>query len=175
MDGSCSSEVSFHDQTDMNMPHPSDKLVSVITCFLNEERFLEEAILSVIGQTYSDWELILVDDGSADNSKEICSRFVEQYPGKIFYYDHPGHANRGLSASRNAGIRKSRGTWIALLDADDVWNSDKLEYQMDIAQQHPGVSMICEASQYWSSWNNIKVSDTIIRVGNGLELSLIHI
>ena len=147
----------------------NDIKVSVVTCFLNEEKFLEEAILSVISQTYSNWELILVDDGSSDGSAEICQEYIKSYPGKIFYYDHPSHANRGLSASRNTGIIKARGEWIALLDADDVWYENKLANQVSIVESNPEVSMLCEASNYWNSWKDSSDSDAIVQVGNDLE------
>ncbi|GAO45200.1 glycosyltransferase family 2 protein [Flavihumibacter petaseus] len=151
------------------MPDQPEIKITVVTCFLNEERFLEEAIASVIGQTYSNWELILIDDGSSDNSRQIAEAYVLAHPGKIFYYDHPGHANKGLSASRNSGIRKATGEWIALLDADDVWYADKLENQVGIIQRYPGISMLCEASNYWNSWNDAPHADHIIEVGDGLE------
>jgi len=144
-------------------------IVSVITCFLNEERFLAETIESVVQQDYKDWELILVDDGSTDNSKAIALNYVAQNEGKIFYYEHTNHQNRGLSASRNLGIKKSSGIWIALLDADDVWLPNKLSAQLAIVAQHPQVGMLCEASTYWYSWKEAHKDDVIIKVGTNLK------
>lgn len=127
-------------------------LISVIICFLNAERFIEEAVSSVFAQTCANWELLLVDDGSSDGSTEIALRYVDQHPQKVRYFEHAGHQNRGLSASRNLGISKARGGCIAFLDSDDVWLPYKLEQQMAILDSQPEAGMIYGAAQYWHSW-----------------------
>lgn len=142
-----------------------EPLVSVVLCFYNEKDFLEEAIQSVWSQTYKNWELLLVDDGSDDQSSEIAKAHVAQNPGRIFYVDHPYHQNKGLSASRNAGIKKCRGSYVAFLDADDVWLPNKLRYQLDIFRQNPGVTVALESSLYWNSWRDPKKGDVLIPVG----------
>ena len=81
--------------------------------FWEAERFLEEAIESVVAQTYASWELLLVDDGSRDGSTAIARRYVRRFPDRMRYLEHPGHANLGMSASRNLGIRHSRGSYVA--------------------------------------------------------------
>jgi glycosyltransferase involved in cell wall biosynthesis len=96
-------------------------LVSVIIIFLDEERFIQEAIESVFAQTYSHWELLLVDDGSKDASTQIARRCAETNPGRVRYLEHEDHRNRGMSASRNLGLQHAKGDFIAFLDADDVW------------------------------------------------------
>src|SRR5262245_39269876 len=95
-------------------------LISAITIFLNGDRFIREAIESVLAQTYQSWERLLGDDGSTDGSSAIALEYASRFPGRIRYIEHEGHHNRGMSASRNAGIRHARGRYIALLDADDV-------------------------------------------------------
>src|SRR5215211_5603498 len=90
--------------------------VSAIIIFLNAEKFIEEAIESVFGQTYDDWELLLVDDGSTDYSTQIALRYAEHYPEKVRYLEHPGHENRGMSAARNLGLSHARGEYVAFLD-----------------------------------------------------------
>lgn len=127
-------------------------MVSVIAIFLNEERFIREAIESVVAQTYDAWELLLVDDGSTDASTEIAQRYAERYPGKIRYLEHGHHANRGMSASRNLGILNARGEYLAFLDADDVWFPQKLDRQVAILRSHPEAAMVFGRSQYWNSW-----------------------
>lgn len=139
--------------------------VSVVLCFYNEVRFLHEAVQSVLSQRYSSWELILVDDGSTDDSVQIGKQYAKEYPGKIFYTDHPEHKNCGLSASRNWGIRHARGTYIALLDADDVWLQDKLMLQVEIMDKYPQANVLLEASVYWNSWNNLSAEDVLIPIG----------
>ena len=127
-------------------------LVSVVLIFLNEERFLEEAVQSVHDQELADWELILVDDGSTDRSTLIANDLaaVDQ---RIRYVDHPGHANRGMSASRNLGAAHATAPFIAFLDADDVWVPGKLAEQVDLLERMPDVAMVCGAPLYWYSWD----------------------
>lgn len=139
-------------------------LLSIITCFLNEERFLEEAIESVLQQDYQHWELLLIDDGSTDKSTGIAKKYAQNYPGKIIYSEHEGHANRGLSASRNHALRQASGEFIAFLDGDDVWLPDLLSQLLMVMQQQ-APSMVCEATEYWYSWKNAAKKDTIIPVG----------
>jgi glycosyltransferase involved in cell wall biosynthesis len=126
--------------------------VSVITIFLNEEKFIREAIESVFAQTYDDWELLLVDDGSTDASTEIAKQHAAQHGARVRYLDHDRHANKGMSATRNLGVRHSRGEFIALLDADDVWLPRKLERQVAILESQPRAAMVYGAPQYWYGW-----------------------
>jgi glycosyltransferase involved in cell wall biosynthesis len=133
----------------------SDKpLVSVIIIFLNAERFIDEAIESVLGQTYKNWELLLVDDGSTDNSTAIALRFAKQGAERVHYLEHSGHENRGMSASRNLGIRHARGEYIGFLDADDVWLPHKLERQVEILNAHHEAGMIYGSPQLWHGWTD---------------------
>ncbi|MGI2907916.1 glycosyltransferase family 2 protein [Tolypothrix sp. VBCCA 56010] len=126
-------------------------LISGITIFLNGEKFIFEAIASVLAQTYDNWELLLVDDGSTDNSSAIAQTYADKYP-QIRYLEHPNHENRGMSASRNLGIRNAKGDYIAFLDADDIWLAPKLEKQLAILQSHPQAGMVYGATQMWYSW-----------------------
>jgi glycosyltransferase involved in cell wall biosynthesis len=120
--------------------------------FYNAECFLEEAVESVLAQTYSDWELLLVDDGSTDGSAAIARRHADRILSKIRCLEHPGHENRGLSATRNLGIASAHGEFLAFLDADDVWFPQKLEQQAAILEAHSSVSMVYGPSQRWYSW-----------------------
>src|ERR687886_2830749 len=86
----------------------SEPLVSNIVIFLDAGRFIQEAIESVFAQTHDTWELLLVDDGSTDDSTQIALRYAERHPGKVRYLEHPGHQNRAMSASRNLGIERAR-------------------------------------------------------------------
>ena len=86
-----------------------DPRVSIITPFLNAGRFIQESIESVLSQTYDQWELLLVDDGSTDNSMSIAMRYATAHPGKIRYFAHEGRLNQGASASRNLGARDANG------------------------------------------------------------------
>lgn len=143
----------------------TEPLVSIVMCFYNEEKFLTEAVESVLAQDYNNWELLIVDDGSSDASSDIARKYQQRYPGRIFYLEHDHHVNRGLSASRNLGISQADGELIAFIDADDVWHPSKLSRQVGILQKHPGVTVVLEASNYWYSWIDSVKTDIVIPVG----------
>lgn len=126
--------------------------ISVITIFWNSEAFITEAIDSVLAQSYRSFELVLVDDGSTDASSAIARSYAKAYPDRVRYLDHPQHANRGMSASRNAGIALARGDLIAFNDADDVWLENSLRERVAILDAHPEVGLLAGATIYWESW-----------------------
>lgn len=132
----------------MRDPTPA---VSAIIIFLNEERFLAEAIESVRAQTFDDWELILVDDGSTDASTAIARRAAAGCR-RTRVVHHPDRANRGMSASRNLGVSVAHGELIAFLDGDDVWLPDKLERQVALHRSHPEAAMIVAPLLRWRTW-----------------------
>ncbi|MBA4155943.1 MAG: glycosyltransferase family 2 protein [Gemmatimonadetes bacterium] len=127
-------------------------LVSVVIVFQNTRDFIDEAIISVFRQTFTDWELLLVDDGSTDGSDEVARRYAVEYPDRVRYLHHAGRENRGISATRNLGISSARGRYIASLDSDDVWLPQLLERQVEFAGAHPGAAMIYGPVQRWYSW-----------------------
>ena len=128
-------------------------MVSVIVPFFNAARFFWETVESVLGQTYDDWELILIDDGSTDASTEMARDWAATND-RIFYLEHPGHENRGASMARNLGIQEARGEFIAFLDADDIWLPDKLERQVEIMSRHPEAAVVFGGTKYWYSWSD---------------------
>jgi glycosyltransferase involved in cell wall biosynthesis len=127
-------------------------LISAIIIFLNEECFLEGAIASVLQQTYENWELLLVDDGSTDGSRAIAMDYAEQYPDKIRCLAHPGHENCGMSASLALGIHHSQGEYVAYLDGDDVWLPEKLSRQLELLFHHPEAVLVHGPLMQWYSW-----------------------
>lgn len=127
-------------------------LVSVIIPFFNAERFIEEAILSVLDQTYHAWELFLIDDGSTDESSDVARHYAGKHPAKISYLEHPSHENQGKSASRNRGLAGATGRYVAFLDADDLWLPTILEEQVAILESHPRAAMVYGPIQWWYSW-----------------------
>lgn len=130
-------------------------LVSAIIIFLNTEKYLAEAIESVFAQTYQNWELLLVDDGSTDGSTEIARRYAERFPDKVSYLEHEGHVNRGMSATRNLGFKHAKGEFISWLDSDDVWLPNKLEEQTRILTEYPEVAMVYGPLHIWFSWTGL--------------------
>jgi glycosyltransferase involved in cell wall biosynthesis len=127
-------------------------LVSIVLPFYNPGPFLQEAVDSVLSQTYSRWELALVDDGSDDGSTELAKELARRHPGRVLYVEHPGHANKGCAASRNVGLGATAGELVALLDADDVWPPDKLQVQVALLGTHPEVGWVYGPALYWYSW-----------------------
>lgn len=130
----------------------TNPLVSVITIFFNAEKFFEATIESILAQTYSGWELLLVDDGSTDTSTEIACQYARRYPDRIHYLEHETHQNCGMSASRNLGFSHAQGEYIALLDADDIWLPQKLERQVAILEAHPEAGMVYGTTWMWYGW-----------------------
>jgi glycosyltransferase involved in cell wall biosynthesis len=126
--------------------------VSIICIFYNAQQFLREALDSIMAQDFEGFELLLVDDGSFDESTAIAREYAAAFPGKIRYLEHDGHQNRGMSASRNLGIASSNGEFIAFIDADDVWRPHKLREQVRLLDANPRVDMICGSVNYWRSW-----------------------
>ncbi|MFK3936219.1 glycosyltransferase family 2 protein [Alkalihalobacillus sp. NPDC078783] len=109
-------------------------LVSVIIPCYNCEKWIAETIASVFNQTYKNIEIIIVDDGSTDNTKSI----VKNIKDVIYYFQD----NSGPSAARNLGIEKSNGKYIAFLDSDDLWNEDKLLKQINFLENNPDVHLV---------------------------------
>jgi len=126
--------------------------VSAIIVVRNGEAFLGEAIESILAQTYGDWDLLVVDDGSTDSSAEIVRRYAQRDSGRIRLLAHPGGANLGIAASRNAGIAEARGRHVAFLDADDVWLPEKLAEQVAILDSDPELGLVYGRTLIWHSW-----------------------
>ncbi len=120
------------------MKRPADVtgLVSVIVPTFNRARYVATAVQSALAQTYSQREIIVVDDGSTDNTREV----LEPFNGQISYLYK---ANEGTAAAaRNLAMRHAQGEYIALLDSDDIWLPRKLELQMAYVQAHPEVGLV---------------------------------
>jgi len=106
-------------------------LVSVIMTVYNREKYISEAIESVLSQTFNDLELVIIDDFSIDRSKEIIKKFKEKDNRiKILFHDE----NKGIARSSNDGLKMARGKFIAMLDSDDVWEVNKLEKQLKVLE-----------------------------------------
>jgi glycosyltransferase involved in cell wall biosynthesis len=127
--------------------------VSIIVPYFNPGSFLREAIESVLVQTFTGWELLLVDDGSTDESDRVVAEFAALDPVRVRTFAHPDGKNHGLPPTRNLGLRHCRGEFVALLDADDVWLPQKLSQQLEPMQAHPDAAMVFGRSRYWHSWN----------------------
>jgi glycosyltransferase involved in cell wall biosynthesis len=134
-------------------PSQGEPFVSVIMPFLDPPaEFFTEAVARVLAQTFGDWELLLVDDGSGEATRATARRLQHRNPSRIRVFGHARGVNRGIAASRNAGLARARGELVAFLDSDDVWLPHKLEEQVRILDGMPDVQMIFGRSLYWHSW-----------------------
>ena len=105
-----------------------NELISVIMPAYNVEEYIEKSIDSVLQQTYTNWELIIINDGSMDNTKKIVENYLH-IDMRIIYLEQE---NKGVSVARNKGIDSAKGKYIAFLDADDLWTKDALEKLYDL-------------------------------------------
>jgi glycosyltransferase involved in cell wall biosynthesis len=127
--------------------------VVVVTIFRDAGPFIAEAIDSVLAQTVADLELVLVDDGSTDASTGIARDAARAHPDRVRYVEHPGHANRGMSASRNLGVASCTAPVIALLDADDRWDPGHLATHLAALDAHPDAGIAAGPAWRWRSWD----------------------
>jgi len=123
--------------------------VSVIIPTYNRESHLVEAIESVLDQSFQDFEVIIVDDGSTDGTAQIA----EKYRNNLTYYYQK---NKGPAAARNFGIKQAHGTFIAFLDSDDLWLPKKLETQINLIKTNPQIR-ICYTDEIWIR-NGVRVN-----------------
>jgi len=112
-----------------------EPLVSVIIPTYNRAAYLQKALQSVKEQTYQSLEIIVIDDGSTDDTGEM----LKNYEGQLRYFYQE---NRGISGARNAGIKRARGEFIAFLDSDDYWLPDKTVQQLALFKQHPEYALV---------------------------------
>jgi len=127
--------------------------VSVVMIFLNAEKFLDEAVRSVLTQSYEGVELLLCDDGSTDESTAMALAWQRRHSDKVRYLAHPGHTHRGMSATRNLGIAGADGELLAFLDSDDVWLPDHLQHEVECLLGHPEAAAVCGRALDWHSWD----------------------
>jgi glycosyltransferase involved in cell wall biosynthesis len=126
-------------------------LISVIIPTFNRSAVLLRAIESVLNQTYNNFELIIVDDGSTDETELLLSPYIKS--GQLHYYKK---TNGGVASARNYGVKQSSGAWIAFLDSDDEWLPEKLSEQIKYLSQHPELS-IAYTEEIWIR-NSIRVN-----------------
>lgn len=141
--------------------------VSVICPVYNAELFLAEAIDSVLAQDFSDFELLLVDDGSTDRSSDIAVDYERRFPGRIRCLRHPDGGNCGAAAARNLALAESNSELVAFIDADDRWRSGKLRQQVALLDANPEAGMVCGVVNYWQSWEGGR--DRILASGDRAE------
>ncbi len=109
-------------------------LISIIMATYNRAAYIGEALDSIKRQSFQDYEILVVDDGSTDNTKEI----LEKYEGiRCIYLEHVG-----IAGARNTAVKDAKGKWIAFLDSDDLWKEDKLQMQVEYLRDHPDCRIV---------------------------------
>ena len=119
-----------------NMGSP---LVTIIVPLFNKEKYILATLRSISDQTYRNWECIISDDGSSDNSLLLVEQYISATPGR---WKITSQINSGPASARNHGIKSAAGKYIALIDADDIWMTNKLEMQVGYLERNPEVSLL---------------------------------
>ncbi|GAB1545029.1 glycosyltransferase [Scytonema sp. NUACC21] len=138
----------------------NNPLVSIIVPAYNAERTILDTIQSVQQQTFSNFEIIVINDGSTDNTLELLKSVCDERL-KVFSYK-----NGGISTARNYGISHARGEFIAFLDADDLWTTDKLELQLAALQKHPKAGVAYSWTYFWHEKKSVYEGKPIFFQGN---------
>ena len=116
---------------------PDRPLISVIVATYNMAAYLPLAVQSVMGQTYVNFEILIVDDGSTDETRNVIHPYLEDHRVRYLYQQ-----NRGQASAKNHGVRESRGGYVAFLDADDLWAPEKLELQLPLFSQSGRIGVV---------------------------------
>ncbi len=140
-------------------------MISIITTSFNYGEYISETIKSIQAQSYSDWELIIVDDSSEDNSVEIIKSFCKDKRIKLICHDK----NKGLTQSVKTGLKYAKGEWIAFLESDDLWRENTLEERVRAIKNNPQVGIIFNDVEEFGDDN------TILAVKNNLDKNRVKI
>ena len=136
------------------------KISVIIPCY-NQACYLPEAVESVVRQTYTNWECIIVNDGSSDNTVEVANQLIAKYPDrKIRFIDKP---HSGVSDTRNTGVEVSTGEWILPLDSDDMFEPSFMQRAVDLVNREPKVDIIFSNMQEFGASNGEWIPDEYSR------------
>ena len=131
---------------------------TIITASYNYENLIKETIESVLAQTYANWEMIIVDDGSKDNSIEVIEKYCQK-DTRIKLYTHPKNQNKGLIKTIKLGIQKANTDWIVFLESDDTITPNYLEKKLKVIKENPEVKFIFNDVNLFGSEKRIKIYD----------------
>lgn len=126
-------------------------MISIITTSYNYSEYISETIKSVLAQTYSEWELIIVDDASTDNSVEMIKPFCEDKRIKLLCHDK----NKGLAKAIQTGLKYAKGEWIAFLESDDLWTENTLLERVKAIESHPQIGLIFNDVEEFGEKNSV--------------------
>lgn len=129
--------------------------ISIITASYNYENYIKETIESVLTQTYQDWEMIIVDDGSRDNSVDVIRTYCEK-DNRIKLFTHENGQNKGLVETLKLAVSKASGEWIAFLESDDIWREDYLEKKVPLIEKYPDIDFFFNDVELFGDETRIK-------------------
>lgn len=129
-------------------------LVSIIIPLYNKENYVVQTLISVVNQTYTNWECLIIDDGSTDSSRSIVEEFCSRHEGRFRIISQN---NQGQSSARNTGMRNSKGEFIAFLDADDLWIDAKLEKQVSLLRSRPECIAVFSGYAQWKPGHSLRI------------------
>ena len=138
-------------------------LISIVTASYNYEDYIKETIESVIAQSYQNWELIIVDDGSKDNSINVINEYCQK-DSRIKLYTHENNSNKGLAQTLQYGIKLSSGKYVAFLESDDTITPDCLEKKANVISENPIVIPHCLPVRPLSTTLNAAFPNSIISI-----------
>lgn len=141
--------------------------ISVLLCAYNAERYISETVVSLLNQTYRDFELVIVNDGSTDNTEMIIKKFQDP---RIKYFRL--EKNIGVAAATNYGLSKVTGNFIAIADADDIYHPDRLLKQQEYLDQHQDIDLVGTFINYFPDSKIVEESSRYQNVKNNLEKQL---
>ena len=135
----------------------SEIFFSIIICCYNSEEYIRETLNSIINQTYKKWEIVIVDDGSFDNTKAIIKEYINKnYPIRYYFQE-----NNGFAAARNKAIKMCKNDWIAIIDHDDICRLDRLENQREDIINNPKCSLFFGDAIYFDKFNQFSKFDNL--------------
>ena len=129
------------------MNNCSEPLVSIIVASYNYEQYIGKTLDSLVGQTYKNIEIVVVDDGSKDNSVALIQEYVKKYPN-VFLYTHPENKNCGLAKTLRLALEKCHGEWIAFCESDDYYLPDNIEEKLKLAARDPDAALVVNTIQW---------------------------
>lgn len=135
-----------------------DTKFTIITASYNYENFIKETIESVLAQSYPNWEMIIIDDGSKDNSLSVINSYCKK-DERIKLYTHKNNQNKGLIETIKLGINKAQTDWLVFLESDDTITPDYLEKKLNVIQNNPEVKFIFNSINLFGSQDRIKTYD----------------
>ena len=141
-------------------------LVSIIVASYNYAHLIGETLDSLLAQTYDNFEVVVVDDGSTDRSLEVIGRYLDT--GKVRLYTHEGGANRGLCATVRLGIDKARGEYVAFCESDDLWLPQHLERKIAIVNAYKDVAIVSNNVELFGDEKAVKENEEYLNVINAL-------